>query len=203
MKSSKGLCPRARSTGRRDAGFSVIELLVTLVLLAISVSLAVPSLQQFSANNQVQAAGNSIVSGLNMARFNAITTGEETTICPTANGSSCSEGSWNSGWIVFVDLDDDAAADADELVRIVELEGNIQSSGFANALTFESSGATSRDNDTVITSCYQQLSVSNKCISITINPFGSIVATETKQSIPETETPSDPTIGTSGSEATS
>ncbi len=168
-------------------GFSVVELLVTLVLLAISVSLALPSLQQFSANNQVQAAGNSIMSGLNMARFNAITSGEETTICPTADGVACSDGNWGAGWIVFTDTDADGIADADELVRITELEGNIQASGYTNALTFDSDGSTTRNSDTVITSCYQQLSISNSCMSITVNPFGSISATETKASLPAGE----------------
>lgn len=189
MNQRKGLCPGARLSNQRVAGFSVIELLVTLVLIAISLSLAVPSLQQFSANNQVQAASNSIVSGLNMARFNAITTGEETTVCPTADGSSCSDGNWNAGWIVFADEDDDSNADSNELVRIVELEGNIQTSGYANAITFESDGSTSRDSDTVITSCYQHLAISNKCISVTINPFGSILSAEIVASAPDTEAP--------------
>jgi len=167
------------------AGFSVVELLVTLVLIAISVSLALPSLQQFSANNQVQSASSSIVSGLNMARFNAITTGEETTICPSADGSSCSEDSWGDGWIVFTDEDGDGAADEVELVRIAEIEGNILASGFGEALVFESDGTTTRDNETVITSCYQHTAVSGKCVNITINPFGSIVSTDAHYSAPE------------------
>jgi type IV fimbrial biogenesis protein FimT len=187
MKIRKYSRTGCRLPAGRALGFSVVELLVTLVLLAISVSLALPSLQQFSANNQVQAAGSSIMSGLNMARFNAITTGEETTICPTADGVSCSNGSWSSGWIVFADADTDGAADNDELVRITELEGNIQASGYANALTFESDGSTTRNSDTVITSCYQQLSISNSCMSITVNPFGSISSTETKVSVPTEE----------------
>jgi type IV fimbrial biogenesis protein FimT len=175
----------------RVSGFSVIELLVTLVLIAISVSLALPSLQQFSANNQVQAASNSIVSGLNMARFNAITTGEETTICPSADGQSCSDDSWSSGWIVFADENANSAADDGELVRIVEIEGNILASGFGNALTFDSDGTTLRDSDTVITSCYQHTAVSNKCVTITINPFGSIASAESHHSGTESETSGD------------
>ncbi|MDZ4731557.1 MAG: GspH/FimT family pseudopilin [Xanthomonadales bacterium] len=178
-------------------GFSVIEILITLVLIAISVSLALPSLQQFSANNQVLAASNSIVSGLNMARFNAITTGEETTICPSADGQSCSNDSWSSGWIVFADENGNSAADAAELVRIVEIEGNIQASGFGNALTFESDGTTSRDSDTVITSCYKNAGVSNRCVDVTINPFGSIASAESNYMEPEVASTGDnPVSGT-------
>ncbi len=178
-----------RSTCRAHiSGFSIIEILITLVLIAISISLALPSLQQFSANNQVQAASNSIVSGLNMARFNAITTGEETTICPSADGQNCSNNSWGNGWIVFTDVNGNSAADTDELVRIVEIEGNIQASGFGNAITFDSDGTTSQGSDTVITSCYQHTAVSSKCVSITINPFGSIASAESSYSEPELET---------------
>jgi type IV fimbrial biogenesis protein FimT len=179
----------------RTAGFSVVELLVTLVLIAISVSLALPSLQQFSANNQVQSASTSIVSGLNMARFNAITTGEETTICPSADGSSCSEDSWGDGWIVFTDADGDGTADENELVRIVEIEGNILASGFSESLIFESDGTTTRDSDTVITSCYQHTAVSGKCVNITINPFGSIVSAEAHYSEPEVASTDGPSGG--------
>ncbi len=178
MNERKGFPRRICPMAKPAAGFSVIELLITLVLIAISVSLALPSLQQFSANNQVQAASNSIVSGLNMARFNAITTGEETTICPSADGATCSNDSWGSGWIVFMDTDGDSAADAAELIRVVEIQGSIAASGFGNAITFESDGSTSRNSDTVIISCYAHESVSSKCISITINPFGSIVSSE-------------------------
>ncbi len=174
--SHRSFCHSAGSA----AGFSAIELLVALVLMAMSVSLALPSLKQGSAHNQVQAASNSIVSGLNMARFNAIKTGAETTICSTADGSSCSDDSWADGWIVFVDEDNDAVADNSELVRIVMIEGNILASGLEKAITFESDGSTTRDSDTIITSCYQQTSISGKCVSITINPPGGIVSAETR-----------------------
>jgi hypothetical protein len=80
-----------------------------------------------------------------------------------------------------MDADGDGTADNAELVRIVEIEGNIAASGFGDAISFESDGSTSRNADTVITSCYEHSSVSSKCVNITINPFGSIVSSESPQ----------------------
>ena len=159
---------------RASAGFTVIEVLVTLVLLAIVTGLALPSLQQYSANNQVVAASNSIVSGLNFARFNAITSGDDVTICPSANGTTCSAGNWDSNWIVFSDNDADAVPDPAEVLRVAALDSSVAVSGFSQAIVFRSDGITSLGSNATISSCYPVAEVSNKCIDVVVSSFGAI-----------------------------
>ncbi len=151
---------------------------------AIALAYALPSLQQFSANNQIVATSNSIISGLNYARFLSITTGDEITICPTANGTACADDNWHLGWIVFADADGDSAADADEIVRVLAYESEVAGSGFGAPIVFESDGTTALGSNATITNCFAHSGITEKCIAVVVNAFGAIHSQET---VTETE----------------
>lgn len=57
---------------RRAAGFTTVELMVTLVVVAILVALATPTLRGIVANGRVKAASQSLQSGLARARAEAV-----------------------------------------------------------------------------------------------------------------------------------
>jgi len=172
MKTWNGFRPPAARAFK--AGFTVIEFAITLLLVATGLALAIPSLQNLVANNQVTAATNTIVSGLNLARSNAITSGENITICPVGTDGSCSASSWENGWIVFNDADDDSIADSAEIVRVVNLDGDLDASGFDDMIVFRADGTTSLGGEVTITNCYQDSSVSNRCSDVTVSSFGLI-----------------------------
>lgn len=159
-------------------GFTIVEFAVTLVLLAIGIALAIPSLQDLTANNQLTAANNSLVTGMNLARSTAITSGEDISICPSANAVACSDDSWESGWIVFNDVDGDAQADTDEVIRVVTLQGNLETSGFGESIEFRSDGTTSMGSDATITNCYADSSITSKCLNVVVSAFGMIQSGE-------------------------
>ncbi len=174
-----------RRLPRTHAGFTIIEILVGLVVAAIVLGLALPSLRELSANNQVVSGSHTIISGLNFARFNAITSGDDTTICPSEDGVSCSNDHWNESWIVFQDANEDGVADAAEVLKTTVLDSSIATSGFGQPIVFRSNGVTTLGSNAVISSCYAHSGVTSKCINITVNAFGAIqsveqtVATET------------------------
>ncbi|MSQ98701.1 MAG: hypothetical protein EXR85_05310 [Xanthomonadales bacterium] len=176
MNKCNGFC--APVTRAFEAGFTIIELAITLVMVAIGLALALPSLQNLVANNQVTAAANTIVSGLNLARSNAITSGENITICPVGSDGTCSESNWENGWIVFTDADGDSVADPGEIVRVVNLDGNTNASGFDDVIVFRSDGTTSLSANVTITNCYQNSSVSDHCSDVTVSAFGLIQSGE-------------------------
>jgi type IV fimbrial biogenesis protein FimT len=86
-----------------DAGFTIIELLVTMTLAAILIGIAVPSFRGMMANNRVVAQSNDFVGAINFARSQAITTNSTVTLCraTTAAATACagSLGAWVN-WII-------------------------------------------------------------------------------------------------------
>lgn len=164
--------------GSVHKGFTVIEFAVTLALVGIGLGLAIPSLQSLSANNQVVAAGNAIVTGMNLAKSGAITSGDNITICPTNNGTSCLNGAWDGGWIVFNDINGNGNVDNAEVIRVLLLDGNLTQSGFGNIIVFQPNGTTALGSDATITTCYADSSVTNLCQNISVSTFGMIQSSE-------------------------
>ena len=109
----------------RPRGFTLIELLVTLAILAIIAVIAAPSLQNFVLNNRIRSQAAALTSSLAFARTEAITRSTRVVTCP-GSASGCNGTQWESGWIVFVDTNNDAVLDVDEiqLELHVALDGN-------------------------------------------------------------------------------
>jgi len=105
-----------RSCIRHQAGFTLVELMITLFIAAILITVAVPSFTTTIQNNRVTAQINDFVSTLNFARTEAIKRGARVTVCKSGDASNCdtSTTGWEQGWIVFVDSDADNTHDGGE-----------------------------------------------------------------------------------------
>jgi type IV fimbrial biogenesis protein FimT len=93
----------------RQKGFTLVELLITIVVVSILLAAAVPSFMQFIKNNRITGQANSFVVSTQMARNEAVKRGAGTTMCAAnADMDGCSgSNNWTSGWIVFADLNRD------------------------------------------------------------------------------------------------
>ena len=121
----------------RQAGFTLIELMVTLVVLFILAALAAPSFIEWMARVRATGNANQLVGDLSLARSESATRGATVTVCARKTDTSCdADGNWANGWLVFVDGNGNGDVDAgDTVVRAAEdLSGGLQvaASGFGN-----------------------------------------------------------------------
>jgi len=84
-------------------GFTLIELIVTIALVAILMAVAVPSLMTFQRNSELTSFSNTMLASINAARGEAMKRGRSAMMTP-ADGTN-----WSSGWVIFVDMDGDRA----------------------------------------------------------------------------------------------
>ena len=97
-------------------GFTLVELMVTISVLAVLMAVGIPSFQGVIASSRVTTATNDFMATLAQARSNAIWRGGRVTVCKSADGASCViTGGWEQGWIMFND-DDHSAVNTNVLV---------------------------------------------------------------------------------------
>lgn len=105
--------------GGGHRGFSLIELVVTIMVLAIVVSIALPGMRDFIVGNRLSSAVNGFVGLINYARSEAIARNQDVMVCPRAlEASICASTlSWNVHDVqVFVDEDGSGQLNGAELV---------------------------------------------------------------------------------------
>lgn len=90
---------------KRFLGFTLIELMITLALAAIILSLGIPSFRNVIQNNRAATQSNELVAALGLARSEAVRRGANVRLCPSTNQATCTGGNnWANGWIALVEL---------------------------------------------------------------------------------------------------
>lgn len=108
---------------KRAHGFTLVEMVSTVVVAIILVGFAIPSIRSMMANNRATTQANVLFSALNYARGEAIGRRATVTICPKATASvldtNCGTfNDWANGWHAFVDDDSNGTYNGtDELLR--------------------------------------------------------------------------------------
>ena len=104
-------------------GFTVIELLIVVVVMAILIAIAAPSLRTMIIGNQIRSVAGDLVSDMAISRSEASKRSLRVVLCKTDNQSTCNSGAtWNDGWIAFVDADGNGQRDTgtglEPLIRV-------------------------------------------------------------------------------------
>jgi type IV fimbrial biogenesis protein FimT len=141
----------------KNTGFTLIELIITMLIVGILLTVGIPSLQDFLRGNQLVASTNELLSALHVARSEAIKLNTRVSVCDSTNGTSCAgTGEWEKGWIVFADSNGDlvstgtlcTAVNTDCLLRVqakvddssTTIRGLDSNSAAMTSLTFTSRG---------------------------------------------------------------
>ena len=100
MKSCS-ICKQSKSI---QAGFTLIELMVVVAMVAIIAGLATPSWNTMIVNNRIRAAVNDWTQSFYFARSEAIRQNVAVTICASSDGSNCTASGYEAGWIIKTGL---------------------------------------------------------------------------------------------------
>ncbi|MFK5985046.1 MAG: GspH/FimT family pseudopilin, partial [Pseudomonadota bacterium] len=134
----------------KQYGFTLIELMVTVVVLAILISLAVPSFRTMIASNVSATQANELVVALNKARIEAIKKHRNVVMCASENQIRCNSANgavaaadkdnWEKGWIIQLaseEIKDCSSVACTYVVQKNAFAGSntIQSINFASAIT--------------------------------------------------------------------
>lgn len=147
----------------RNAGFTLIELMVAVAILAIMASLAAPSFREILAAQRVRSTAYSIVSDLTLARSEAVKRGAEVSITPQSN-------QWINGWRTSV------VSTAEVLVTQSAVGNGVSFATAPASVTFDRNGRI--NSSTVVRFQLSDGSTRMRCISLDPSGRPKSVATE-------------------------
>jgi len=157
---------------KANQGFTLIELVITITVLAIVATVAVPSFRNVIVSNSVSFDRDEFFTLANFARSEAIKRGTAVTICRSSDGVSCDNSlAWDQGWLAFHDADADGSQDSgEEVIRTVgPLDGQVSVAhgGSDERITYTSRGLLIR-GDGVFTFSHSAGSQFDKTVDIGI-----------------------------------
>lgn len=121
-------------------GFTLYELLITVVIVGVILSFGIANMSDFTRNGRMTATANDMLSTYHQSRSESTRTKTNTTICASANPMAAAPqcgNDWNQGYIVFTDLDGDISVDPGEAV--IKRQGPVEAGvtlTAANGATF-------------------------------------------------------------------
>ncbi|MGV8894425.1 MAG: GspH/FimT family pseudopilin [Burkholderiaceae bacterium] len=139
---------------RKSHGFTLIELMVVVSIVAILSAIAAPSLKRMMQSTTISANVNTFLADMRYARSESIRRGGGVVMCrsdaPEAENPSCGTGSgpgengWVSGWIIFRALDNTSVQASDEtLLRVqapITTINSIKGTGTSTKFSFTATG---------------------------------------------------------------
>jgi type IV fimbrial biogenesis protein FimT len=170
---------------RKQHGFTLVELLVTLAVLAILISAAAPAFHNVTLNNKLRSHSNNIVASVLLARSEAIKRNGVVRMCISADGATCAAGgnaSWEQGWVVYHDTGNTGTLDTgdDPIIR----HENPASHGFkilssVKSLSFQPSGTGA--SQATLKVCRATPNVGSQERQVTISATGRTSVATTKE----------------------
>ena len=143
--------PARRPTPQISRGFTTLEILVTLSLIAILGAIAAPSMINFVRTNKMTSAARQLDADMMLARREAIKRNTRVLVCPLGSTAgqcgTATTSAWASGWIVCYDADFDNQCDSgtstnpNPIRQHAALESVLTLTGPASVLRFNANGS--------------------------------------------------------------
>jgi type IV fimbrial biogenesis protein FimT len=104
---------------KNQHAFTLMELMVTLAIVAITMTIAVPAMNDFVKNERLTSYTNTLLTDLILARSTAVERNQPVIVCVSSSQTACTAGAYADGWIVIVDTNSDGSGTAaDEVIKV-------------------------------------------------------------------------------------
>jgi Tfp pilus assembly protein FimT len=94
--------------------YGLMKLLITLGITTIILIMVILAYQNYLQSHAALTIANELAADLNLARLNAISTGQQVALCPIQDNAALNCGDqtkWINGWVVFTDVNNNYAMD--------------------------------------------------------------------------------------------
>ena len=120
-------------SGRISRGFTMMEMMITLAVVAILAAIAVPNFKFQIEQSRFTSASNDLITALNFARGEALRRSRPVSVSRVG-------GSWQSGWAAFIDPARTGVIGAQPALREGNAIGSVEVTGAPAFVLFDSSG---------------------------------------------------------------
>jgi type IV fimbrial biogenesis protein FimT len=127
---------------RAQLGFTLLELMVVLAIAGILMAVAIPAMGTFVRNSRITAAANDVMAALHFTRTEAIKRRRPVSLCTSANAvqanntanpnATCADSPELTGWIAFVDLNQNGQREAGDTILLNHGPMNTQITAASN-----------------------------------------------------------------------
>ena len=159
------------------AGFTLIELMVTVSVIGIVALVAIPSMQGLMFANRLSGASGEMSAALQLARSEATRRNARVTVCRSTDGTTCASGTAWDRWIVRGEANPaPTPATAVEILRDEQVPANLDVSGPTGGVIFSPSGMATAQQ--VVTVCVLTTNPADNQRVLTVNVSGGVIATK-------------------------
>ncbi|MCU1718152.1 GspH/FimT family pseudopilin [Pseudomonas sp. 5P_3.1_Bac2] len=124
---------------RRTKGFTLVELMIAIAIMAVLGAVGIPAFQSMILDNRIVTTSNALLGALQMARSEAASKRKNIRVCPSTDQQTCTaNGNWHDGIIVLNDT---------VLLRVIPATRNgVQITSTLSELVYQGNGRTQQNN---------------------------------------------------------
>ena len=102
---------------KRPGGFTLIEVMITVVIMLIALAVVIPSFRGVLQSNRISGQANEMMTAVQLARSEALKQGRPITVCASDTSVTAPEcgADWGQGWMAVVDGEAPGSTDVDEV----------------------------------------------------------------------------------------